>query len=78
VKRYAKFFKQEMKYHKVISLTDETKQSIKESRTKTLNMLEEMQKSCSGIGINPYSVNLITVTCHGIISEGDAIAVVPQ
>ena len=37
-----------------------------------------MYKRCSGIGNNPWSVNLITLTCHGITLDGDAIAVVPQ
>lgn len=41
-------------------------------------MLEEMLKSCSGIGNNPFCVNIITLTSHGITLEGDAIAVIPQ
>jgi hypothetical protein len=37
-----------------------------------------MLKSCSGIGENPYSVNVITFSGHGITFDGDAIAVIPE
>ena len=41
-------------------------------------MFDEIQKSCSGIGNNPFCVNFITITCHGITADGDAIAVIPE
>ena len=37
-----------------------------------------MFDSCgNGKGVNPYSVNVITYSGHGISFSGDAIAVIP-
>ena len=41
-------------------------------------MADEMLGRCSGIGENPYSVNVITFSGHGITFDGDAIAVIPE
>ena len=37
-----------------------------------------MFSRCSGQGKNPYNVNVITFSGHGISFEGDAIAIVPE
>ncbi len=41
-------------------------------------MIEKMIQSCSGIGSNPYSVNVISFSGHGLNFDGDAIAVMPS
>ena len=33
---------------------------------------------CDGVGENPYVVNFITFSGHGITFDGDAIAVIPE
>jgi hypothetical protein len=33
---------------------------------------------CDGIGENPFVVNFITFSGHGITFDGDAIAVIPE
>ncbi len=33
---------------------------------------------CDGLGNNPYTVNVITFSGHGITFRGDAIAVIPE
>jgi hypothetical protein len=33
---------------------------------------------CTGEGKNPYTVNVITFSGHGITVDGDAIAVIPD
>jgi hypothetical protein len=37
-----------------------------------------MLNKCDGKGSNPYIVNVITYSGHGITFEGDAIAVIPE
>jgi hypothetical protein len=38
-----------------------------------------MFSKCDGIGrTNPFSVNVITFSGHGIMFDGDAIAVIPE
>jgi hypothetical protein len=37
-----------------------------------------MVSKCDGIGINPFVVNVITYSGHGITFDGDAIAVIPE
>jgi hypothetical protein len=37
-----------------------------------------MLYSCDGIGDNPFAVNFITFSGHGITFDGDAIAVIPE
>ena len=37
-----------------------------------------MLKKCIGEGSNPYTVNVISFSGHGINVEGDAIAVIPE
>jgi hypothetical protein len=37
-----------------------------------------MLSLCAGLGSNPYVVNFITFSGHGITYEGDAIAVIPE
>ena len=41
-------------------------------------MIEKMIQSCSGIGSNPYTVNVISFSGHGINFDGDTIALMPQ
>lgn len=36
-----------------------------------------MINTCDGKGINPFVVNVITYSGHGITFEGDEIAVIP-
>ena len=40
-------------------------------------MIDKMYQSCSGIGANPYTVNVISFSGHGIHFDGDAIALMP-
>lgn len=47
-------------------------------RKKILDKLEKMYSECDGWGNNPFSVNVITFTGHGITFDGDAIAVIPE
>ncbi len=37
-----------------------------------------MYKKCDGKGQNPFVVNVITFSGHGITFDGDAIAVIPE
>jgi hypothetical protein len=37
-----------------------------------------MISSCDGIGKNPFVVNFITYSGHGITFDGDAIAAIPE
>ena len=37
-----------------------------------------MLNRCDGIGENPFVVNFITFSGHGITFDGDAIAVIPE
>ena len=37
-----------------------------------------MKKGCSGIGNNPWVLNVITVSAHGLTFDGDAIAVITE
>lgn len=37
-----------------------------------------MISMCRGIGYNPYIVNVITYSGHGITFQGDAIAAIPE
>jgi hypothetical protein len=37
-----------------------------------------MLNKCDGYGDNPYVVNFITFSGHGITFDGDAIAVIPE
>jgi hypothetical protein len=37
-----------------------------------------MLSACTGFGRNPYVVNFITFSGHGITYEGEAIAVIPE
>ena len=47
-------------------------------RQKILELLEQMVRSCDGIGKNPYVVNVITFSGHGITFDGDSIGVIPE
>ena len=47
-------------------------------RTSIVDLLEKMVSKCDGIGKNPFVVNVITFSGHGITFDGDAIAVIPQ
>ena len=37
-----------------------------------------MRNGCTGIGKNPYTVNVITYSGHGFTFNGDTIAVIPE
>ena len=37
-----------------------------------------MLSKCDGIGLNPFTVNVVTFSGHGITFDGDAIAVIPE
>jgi hypothetical protein len=43
-----------------------------------LKVFEEMMGRSLGEGKNPYTVNVISFSGHGITVEGDAIAVIPE
>ena len=73
---YSKFFKDDLKYHSVITLTDQIKKDQKEMRKKILEQIDGMKTR--GIGKNPFTVNVITYSGHGITLEGDAIGVIPE
>jgi hypothetical protein len=47
-------------------------------RDKIIKQADELLARCSGFGANPYSVNVITYSGHGITFDGDAIAVLPE
>ena len=47
-------------------------------RSNIVELLEKMVSKCDGIGQNPFVVNVITFSGHGITFDGDAIAVIPQ
>jgi hypothetical protein len=76
VEKYSKLFKDDLKYHSVITLTDQIKNDQKEIRKKILKQIDRMQTS--GIGQNPFTVNVITYSGHGLTLEGDAIGVIPE
>ena len=42
------------------------------------DQLQNMLNKCDGKGNNPFVVNVITYSGHGITHESDAIAVVPE
>ncbi len=46
-------------------------------RDKIIKKLQLMYDGCSWLGNNPYTVNVITFSGHGITFRGDAIAVIP-
>ena len=43
-----------------------------------MNQTDKMFNHCSGLGSNPFSVNVITYSGHGITYNDDAIAVIPE
>ena len=71
-------FKNQLKYHKVLDITDKLKGNQKGLRDKIIKAADDLLARCSGLGNNPYSVNVITYSGHGITFDGDAIAVVPE
>ena len=73
---YSKFFKDDLKYHSVISLTDQIKKDKKDMRKKILEQIDAMKTR--GIGKNPFTVNVITYSGHGLTLDGDAIGVIPE
>ena len=46
-------------------------------REEFIKAIDEQYNNCSGIGKNPYTVNIITFSGHGITCNGDAIAMIP-
>ncbi len=62
----------------MIDITDEAKMKQVNLRTKIINELERLVSKCDGIGKNPFVVNVITYSGHGITFEGDSIAVIPE
>ncbi len=57
---------------------EEVPKNIKGARDKILKKFDEMLGRCVGEGKNPYTVNVITYSGHGITYKGDAIAVIPD
>ncbi len=47
-------------------------------RSKILIELEGLISRCDGIGKNPFAVNFITYSGHGITFDGEAIAAIPE
>jgi hypothetical protein len=47
-------------------------------RSKILKELEDVISRCDGIGKNPFVVNFITYSGHGITFDGEAIAAIPE
>lgn len=47
-------------------------------RQKILDQIQIIENNSPGIGQNPYTVNVITYSGHGIDYGGDAIAVIPE
>jgi hypothetical protein len=47
-------------------------------RENVIERLEKMFTMCRGIGDNPYIVNVITFSGHGITFSGDAIGAIPE
>jgi len=52
--------------------------NIKDARDRILKTFDEMIGRCVGEGKNPYTVNVISYSGHGITYEGDAVAVIPD
>lgn len=75
VTSYEEFFKNELHFHKIYKIVDN---SISEMYKRTLNMTDIMYEKIISIGENPYSVNVITYSGHGISFGGEAIAVIPN
>jgi hypothetical protein len=46
--------------------------------SKILSKLDDMNKKCDGLGNNPFVVNVVTFTGHGITFNDDAIALIPE
>jgi hypothetical protein len=78
VKEYREFFKNYLKYDKVIDITDKAKMKQINLRSKIIDELETLVSKCDGIGKNPFTVNVITYSGHGFTFDGDAIAVIPE
>ncbi len=78
VNSYSEFFKNKLNYHKVSSITDKSKIYQSNLRSKILDAIESMKSGCTGIGRNPYTVNVITFSGHGFTLNGDTIAVIPE
>lgn len=51
---------------------------MKHLRNKIVEKFEDMYSKCTGLGANPYSVNVITYTGHGFIYGGDEFAAIPE
>jgi hypothetical protein len=47
-------------------------------RYKILDLLKTMHSKCDGDGFNPFTVNVVTFSGHGITFDGDAIAAIPE
>ncbi len=78
VKKYRELFYNDLKYDVVIDITDKAKMKQINLRSKIINELERLVTKCDGVGKNPFTVNVITFSGHGITYSGDAIAVIPE
>ena len=47
-------------------------------RDKILQRIDDIKKSCVGVGKNPYTVNVITYSGYGFNCNGDTIALIPE
>jgi len=43
-----------------------------------MNHLEKMLNDTTGKGKNPWTVNVVTFSGHGITVDGDAVAIIPE
>jgi hypothetical protein len=79
VRTYANFFKNELEYDPVTEIIDDKKLSYELNlKNRIDDQLQSMLNKCDGKGNNPFVVNVITYSGHGITHESDAIAVVPE
>jgi hypothetical protein len=73
-KAYYKFFN-DLNYHKVHIITDDENCQIN-LRDNILKNLDGIFKNKNRAGDNPFTVNVITFSDHGLTFDGDAIGVI--
>ena len=76
VEKYAEFFEKNIGFHNVEKMTEKTNKAG--FRDKIIKKFEEMLSHCKVKGNNPYFVNVITFSGHGITYQNEAIAVISE
>jgi hypothetical protein len=76
-REYYQFFKHDLKYHNVSTITDAENNTNIKLRDKITQKLNEIHSNRNENKENPFKVNVISFSGHGITFEGDAIAVIP-